>query len=60
MSALLLYQVAQHSDVGSREALKEAGPTPGGFRCAPDKFSADLLFPELTFGGKVIWLSRDK
>ena len=38
-----------------REALKKADPRPGGFQCAIDKESADLLFHGLTFDGKVVW-----
>ncbi|KAF9787403.1 hypothetical protein BJ322DRAFT_1107468 [Thelephora terrestris] len=37
------------------EALKDAKPKPGGFRCALDRESADYLFFELSLDGKVVW-----
>ncbi|KAF9789421.1 hypothetical protein BJ322DRAFT_1105268 [Thelephora terrestris] len=37
------------------EALKNAAPKPGGFWCAIDKESADLLFLKLSLGGEVVW-----
>jgi len=48
------------SNMYSRDALKEAGPKPGGFRCALDEESADALFYGLTLDGKVVWASRDE
>ena len=56
----ILSKVRHYSDVHPREALKRAGPQPGGIQCALDKESAHLLFHELTLGGKVTWASKDE
>ena len=60
MSVFLPFAAELDSEIPTREALKEAAPEPGGFQCALDKSSADLLFHKLTLGGKVIWASRDE
>jgi hypothetical protein len=43
------------SNVHPRAALKAAGPVPGGFQCAPDQKSAEVLFRDLTINGAVVW-----
>ena len=52
--------IQHRSNPHFREALKAAGPKPGGFQCMLDKESADTLFHELTFSGRVLWASGDE
>ena len=45
-------------DIYPREALKRAGPKPGGFRCVLGKESADVIFHKMTLDGAVAWAER--
>lgn len=44
----------------SRKALKEAGPRPGGFKCAPNEDAAHNLFLHLAMNDMVIWTGEEE
>jgi hypothetical protein len=51
--------VQNYPNTHSRDALRNAKPMPGGFHCALNKESADLLFHDITINGAIVWADID-